>query len=475
MTKESAAADVYAARESNGVDVLDRGYGLHKGVLSPLETLAQSVSTMAPSTSPSLTIPLVFALAGNGTWFVYLLTTCAMLLVGFCVSRFARMSASPGSLYTYTADTLRPSLGAVAAWALLIAYVATGASVAGGALYYADVLCGQFFSFTPPALLVLALTFVLSGAIAFRDVKLSAELMLWIEIISVSLIAIVLVLLLGRYGFRFDMDQLRLKGVAFNGMGPALVLAMFSFVGFESATTLGGEAREPLKTIPRAVIQCAILAGVFFMLCAYSEVLGFQGETGKLSDSTSPLHVLARKAGVSPLGTAIDIGAFVSMFACVLACTTAAARVLLRMAHSGLIPDVFGRTHKKYGTPVSGVALTCIAMFVATAGLALRGVGGTDMYGWLGSISVFGFLTAYALVAVSLPFARRALGQHSHVVAVVSWFTVLVMIAGAVGSIYPVPEAPALWFPYIYLGYMALGMAWFLVRRKTIHARRETA
>jgi amino acid transporter len=477
VTKSGTAAEVYLPDATNeeGIDSLNKAYGLHKGVLGPMETLAQSVSAMAPSTSPSLTIPLVFALAGNGTWFVYLLTTAAMLLVGFCISRFARMSASPGSLYTYTSDTLRPSLGAVAAWSLLLAYIATGASVAGGALYYGNVLLGQFFSWSPPALVTLTLVFALTGAIAFRDVKLSAEMMLWIEVVSVSLIAIVLALLLARYGLRLDMNQLRLKGVTIPGLGPALVLAMFSFVGFESATTLGAEAREPLKTIPRAVIQCAILAGVFFMLCAYSEVLGFQGETGKLSDSTSPLHVLARKAGVSPLGTAIDVGAFVSMFACVLACTTAAARVMLRMAHSGLMPDIFGRTHRRFGTPGAGVILTCLVMFAATALLAINGVGGTDIYGWLGSVSVFGFLTAYALVAVSLPFARKALGQHSHSVMLVSWLTVLVMIAGAVGSIYPVPPSPAVWFPYIYLGYIALGMGWFLVRRKTIHARRANS
>jgi amino acid transporter len=467
VTKTSAAVEVYP----ENTNVSENGYGLHKGVLSPMETLAQSVSAMAPSTSPSLTIPLVFALAGNGTWFVYLLTTLAVLLIGFCVSRFARMSASPGSLYSYTADTLRPSLGAVAAWSLLLAYVATGASVAGGALYYGNVLMQQFFSWTPPAIVTLGIVFLLTCAIAIRDVKLSAELMLWIEVISVSLIAIVLVLLLSRYGLRLDMNQLRLKGVTISGLGPALVLAMFSFVGFESASTLGAEARDPLRTIPRAIIQVALLAGVFFMLCAYAEVLGFQGETGKLSDSTSPLHVLARKAGVNPLGTAIDLGAFISMFACVLACTTAAARVLLRMAHSGLMPDVFGRTHKRFGTPGAGVALCCIAMFAATAALAAKGVGGTDMYGWIGSISVFGFLTAYALTAIALPFARKALGQHSQLVTAVSWFTVLVMLAGAFGSVYPVPAAPALWFPYIYLGYMALGMGWFLVRRKTIHKR----
>ena len=65
------------------------------------------------------------------------------------------------------------------------------------------------------------------------------------------------------FGFQLDLDQFRLKGVSISALGPALVLSMFSFVGFESATTLGGEAREPLKTIPRAVLQCAILAGVF--------------------------------------------------------------------------------------------------------------------------------------------------------------------------------------------------------------------
>ena len=477
MTKPGAAAEVYAPLEPDkeGVDLLDKGYGLHKGVLSPVETLAQSVSAIAPSTTPSLTIPLVFALAGNGTWFVYMLTTVAMLLVGFCISRFARMSASPGSLYTYTAETLRPSLGAVAAWALLLAYVATGASVAGGALYYCNVLLGEFAHWTPPPLLTLGVVFAVTSAVAFRDVKLSAEMMLWIEIISVSLIAIVLVLLPAHFGWHIDLDQLRLKGVKAGALGPALVLATFSFVGFESATTLGAEARDPLKTIPRVVLQCALLVGLFFMLCSYSEVLGFQGEAGKLSESTSPLHVLARKAGVSPLGTAMDVGALISMAACTLACTTAASRVMLRMAHSGMIPDLFGRTHKRFGTPGAGVILCTAVMFCATGTLAARGVSGSDMYEWLGSISVFGFLTAYALVAIALPFARRALGQHSYSITAVSWITALVMMGAAFGSVYPVPAAPALWFPYIYLGYMALGMGWYVVRRRTIHLRRLEA
>ncbi len=447
-------------------DVSAENYGLHAGVLGPVETLAQSVSAMAPSTSPSLTIPLVFALAGNATWFVYLLATASILLVGFCVSRFAQLSASPGSLYSYTAHTLPPFFGVTAAWALLLAYLATGASVAGGALYYTNLIAIEFGFGIPPAPLVLAIVCLAAGYVAYRDVKLSAELMLWIEAGSVSLIVTVLIVLLVRNGLHFDTDQLHLKGVSFSSLGPALVLSIFSFVGFESATTLGAEARNPLRTIPRAVLQCAILAGVFFMLCCYSEVLGFRGETGKLSDSTSPLHLLAAKAHIAPLGVAIDFGAWISMFACVLACTTAGARVLMRMAHGGLLPAAFERTSNKHGTPAPAIMLSVVLMLASTLAMAGRAFSGSDMYDLLGSLSVFGFLTAYALVALALPFARRAHGQHSHVVAAVSILTVLVMVLIAVFDLRSTSDQVHARIPYIYLAYIASGVAWYALRRK---------
>ena len=449
-------------------------YGLRAGVLGPVETLAQSVSAMAPSTSPSLTIPLVFALAGNATWFVYLMATAATFLVGFCVSRFAKLSASPGSLYTYTAETLPSVFGVLAAWGLLLAYLATGASVAGGGLYYFGVLWQQFLPWThwmPHALPTLGVICGIAGWVAYRDVKLSAELMLWIEAVSVSLILIVLAVMFFHFGIRIDLDQLRLKGVSGARLGPALVLAMFTFVGFESATTLGGEAKDPTRTIPRAVLQSAILGGVFFMLCSYSEVLGFRGESAMLSQSASPLHQLAARIGVSPLGVGIDLGAAVAMFACVLACTTAAARVLLKMAQGGLLPQALARANQRHGTPGAAIALSAGLMFLSTAALALGRVTGSDMYDWMGSLAVFGFLTAYALVALALPFARRAMGQHSHIVAALSIFTVAVMILITVFDLNSADDKVHARIPYLYLAYIAAGLGWYGVQR-AIRAKR---
>jgi hypothetical protein len=85
-----------------------KGYGLRREILSPMETLAQSVSTIAPTATPAATIPLVCALAGNGTWLAYVLATVAILLVAWCVGRFARYSSSPGSLYSYASMILPP-------------------------------------------------------------------------------------------------------------------------------------------------------------------------------------------------------------------------------------------------------------------------------------------------------------------------------------------------------------------------------
>lgn len=443
-----------------------QSFGLQSGALGPVETLAQSVSAMAPSTSASLTIPLVFALAGNGTWFVYLLATAATLLIGLSISRFARMSATPGSLYSYTAETLPAFWGQFAGWGLLAAYIGTGASVAGGALYYARLLGTQFAGWAPPAVPLLVVVCAVAALVAWRDVKLSAELMLWIEVLSVGLVLLVLLAMLWANGFHVDLDQLHLTGVAPAALGPALVLAMFSFAGFESATTLGAEARNPLRTIPRAVLQCALLAGVFFMLSAYAEVLGFRGAPGSLSDSTSPMHLLAIKAHLAPVGIAIDFGAAVSMFACVLACLTASARVMLPMARAGLLPARLAATSPRHGTPGAAIVVAALLMCAATSGLALVGASGSEMYDWMGSVAVFGFLTAYALVAVALPVARRRAGAAS------SWLLSLVTVAVValilVYDLRSASDAVHARLPWVYIGYVALGLLWSWARTRRL-------
>ena len=445
-------------------------YGLRREVLSPMETLAQSVSTMAPTTTPAATIPLVCALAGNGTWLAYVLATSAVLLVALCIARYARHSASPGSLYNYVSITLPPWLSATVAWSLLLAYVATGSSVIGGFYHYANQLLldatGHVFS----AVTLAALVTAVSIWIAYRDVKISARLMLWIEAASVTVIMVVVALLLVRHGWHGDWEQLHLRGMTGSALRLGLVLALFSFVGFESATTLGSEARNPLQTIPRAVIQSAILAGVFFTVCAYAEVLGFHTAGQDLGSSPAPMHILARVGGVPVLGLLIDIGALVSLFAGTLACITAAARVLLLMAHNGLAHGSLRNTHARNQTPSRAVVITGVAALLPVAILAARGASGLDVYGWMGSLATYGFIVAYALVCVALPRYLRDHGVFRRRAQIVPWLAGTAMLLALVGNFYPIPEGPYGKLPYIYAGYLGAGLLWFALRQRTRNA-----
>ena len=439
--------------------------GLRRGILSPLETLAQSVSTMAPTTTPAATIPLVCALAGNGTWLAYVLATVAIFLVALCIARYARHSASPGSLYTYASATLPTWLSATVAWSLLLAYVATGSSVIGGFYHYANLLRGHATGHVWSAVLLSLLVTGISIWIAYRDVKISARLMLWIEAASVSVIVIVVALLLFRHGWHWDWDELHLRGMTGSGLRLGLVLALFSFVGFESATTLGAEARNPLKTIPRAVIQSSVLAGAFFTVCAYAEVLGFHAVGQDLGASQAPMYVLAKVGGIPVLGLLIDIGALVSLFAGTLACITAAARVLLRMAHDGLAHESLGITHVRNHTPGRAVIITGIAAVLPVAVLAFRGASGLDVYGWMGSLATYGFIVAYALVCGALPRYLRGHGTFGMETRILSGLSATAMLLALLGNLYPVPEGPYGKLPYIYLAYLIAGLGWFFLSR----------
>ncbi len=436
-------------------------YGLKSGSLSPSETLAQSVALIAPTGAPVMTIPLVFGLAGQGVAIAFLISTVGVLLVALNVNQFARISSSPGSLYTYITDHMHPRWGVLAGWALLIAYVGTAAAVGAGVTNYANVILRDRFGVQAFPVLLTALVMVVACYLAYRDVKISARLMLWLEAASVALISLIAFSIIIKHGWRLDMGQLTLQGVTPEKLRLGLVLAIFSSVGFESATSLGSEARNPLTSIPRAVKWSAILAGVFFFLCAYAEVLGFRGEAQTLGESVAPLHLLAQKAGFPAwVGTLTDLGAVLSFFSCFLACITAAARVLFLMGRHGALHSVLGQAHLATQTPHRAVLLSSIAAFLPAAVMMLQGRNLFDIYGLIGTLATFGFVTAYILVSAAAPLFLRSRGCLTPQAIGISILAILAMGAALLGNLYPVPAAPYSYLPYLYLGLLLSGFAW---------------
>lgn len=163
--------------------------GLRAECLPFGEVLAQSVANIALTATPTINLALVYASAGNGSWLAYLLATVGLVFVSLNINQFARRSASPGSLYSYIAKGLGSTLAFSVVGRLSSAYVLTAMAVICGFASYGDVLFGLVGLKLAPIFLF-AICTGLAWYVAYRDIQLSAVLMLVIEAVSVGVILI---------------------------------------------------------------------------------------------------------------------------------------------------------------------------------------------------------------------------------------------------------------------------------------------
>lgn len=221
-------------------------HGLKPNCLSFGEVLAQSFAVIAPTTIPASNIGLIVALSGNGTWLSFLIGLTGLVLVSISINQFASRSASPGSLYSYIVKGLGPTAGVICGWSLVLAYLFTGMSVLCGFANFGGILIGHL-GIHPSNITLLALGAGIAWYAAYKDIQLSAMAMLWLEGASIVLILVLCCVIWAHKGFALDMSQLTLQGVSPGKIATGLVLVMFAFSGFESATALGDEAKNLCK------------------------------------------------------------------------------------------------------------------------------------------------------------------------------------------------------------------------------------
>jgi amino acid transporter len=423
------------------------------------ELLAQAIALISPTMTAALIIPVMFSNTGNWSWASYALGTVMLLFVAFNLNQFARRSTMSGSMYAYICRGLGLKAGAIGGWALIWAYL--GISMAGvtGFTIFAGKLLAMLGVSAPPIVLFA----VCAGAgwlLAWKNVQLSAILMLVLEGISVTLITILCFIVLTQHHFAVDPAQFDLKTVPWSSIGLGVVVAIFSLVGFECATAFGDEAKHPLTSIPRAVSMSLIISGVFFMFVTYVMVMATRGYPTTLDKLDAPLNTMAQLARVPLLQVPISIGAMVSFFALCLSCINAGARVIYAMGRHGLFHSGTAKSHPTNETPHVAVTLMAILAFVVPSIAALNHVATLDLFGDVGTCAAFGFVVAYFLSTLAAPLYLKGLGELRSRDVVGCGVAVALLIVPAVGSVYPVPAAPVMYFPYAFLAYLAVGMIW---------------
>lgn len=437
---------------------------LKPNCLSFTEVLAQAVALISPTMTAALIIPVMYSNTGDWSWMSYALGTIMLLFVAYNLNQFASRSTGAGSMYAYICRGLGVSAGAVGGWSLIWAYLGISIAGATGFSIFADTLLGMIGLHVPPIALF-AVCVATSWYCAWKNVQLSAILMLFFEGISMALILILCAIVLSQHHFAVDKAQFDVSALPWSSVGLGVVVAIFSLVGFECATAFGDEAKNPLKTIPHAVMVSLLISGAFFVFVTYVMVLGIRGYSTPLDKLDTPLNTLAELAHVAPLAIPLSLGAMVSFFALNCSCINAGARVIYAMGRHGIFHEAAGDAHETNETPHVAVTVMSIISFALPTIAALFALKPLDIFNYAGTLAAFGFITPYFLITVAAPVYLKRLNEQRPIDLVMCVASVLLLLIPAVGSVIPIPDPPVNYFPYAYLAYLLIGIAWVLAFR----------
>jgi amino acid transporter len=443
--------------------------GLDPHVLSETQVLAESIGMIGPSLGAAALVPLAFATAGGASWLTVAIATVAMLAVAAVVSALARRHVSMGALYTLIPKGLGSGGGLLAAGGfVLVALAGQMISILGF-----GAALGQFlesaFSIGHGSRVELVIFdlggLALATLVTLRGINLSTKVLFVLELAAMVAISILLVVILVKHGGIFDSAQLELKGSSVHGVLLATTFLVLAFGGFESATALGVEAREPRRAIPIALFGSVAFVGIFFIVNAYIQILGFQGTGLEIAEQAVPLGSLADHYGVGWLGNIVLLGVVMSWFGVLCAWLNYAPRPIVAMAEERVLPAWLTRTDPKTGTPIAAALMWVVTWLVITLFLVISNANLSQAYGNIAYLAGYGYTFLYLLLAAAaLVYAFREGFRRA-------WFILSAVVAGAVMvlvywySFNPLPEHPVNIYVYGFAAFVAALLVGCLVAR----------
>jgi basic amino acid/polyamine antiporter, APA family len=374
----------------------------------------------------------IFVLTGTGAYYhagpalalSFVIAGIACVFAALCYAEFANMIPVEGSAYAYAYGTIGELFAWIIGWGLILEYAMGSMTVAVSwsgyfnklldifGVHLPDVLthepgglAGGGFSVNLPAMLiVLGITWLL-----IQGTKEAAKTNNMIVILKVS--AVLFVILVGAFFIKVAnwdpfipeatsilRDGKMEPAYGITGIISGAAAIFFAYVGFDAVSTQAGEAINPKKDVPFAIIVSLLVCTVLYILVSLvlTGMMDYKDldPTGKYPNAIkAPVAYAFQIRGISWASAIITIAATVGLISVMMVMMMGQSRIFLGMSKDGLIPKMFSELHPKNKTPYKNLMLL---------GGLVSLVAGLTPIGTLADMTSFGTLFAFTMVCVAV-------------------------------------------------------------------------
>ena len=326
------------------------------------------------------------------------LTTIGALALAMLFAALSRRLPADGGPYAYARVAFGNGLGFANAWSYWITAWAGNAAIAVGWVLYVEVFINtghnRFFS-----IVLVLIGLWIPAAINLSGVKNIGSVQVVTTVVKFAALAF-----MSTVGLFFihkaNFTPWNISGEStITAIGGGMAIALFSYLGVETAAVAAGKVKDPDRNVPKATIFGTLATAVVYMLSLIA-VFGIL-PSPTLSKSTAPFSDAANAIfGGTWAGYVMAIAVIISGFGALNGWTMICAEMPLAAANDGLFPPQFKRISKS-GVPAFGV--------IASTTLASI----TMIINYLGSTgaTVFTTLVLMTGITAAIPYGFSALAQ----------------------------------------------------------------
>lgn len=317
----------------------------------------------------------------------YAVTLTAMLFTALSYSYLVRVIPSAGSAYSFTQRIFGGHIGFVTGWTLMLDYLLLPL------INY--LLIGLYLNAQFPAVPMWVFTIAAILLVTIMNI-VGISMVRNANLILVAMQAVFVVVFVALAAVKIPSDQSLIEPFYSSDMSLALIMSgaailCLSFLGFDAVSTMSEEARDPKRTVPRAIILTTLIGGGAFILISWIAQLAHPDWQNFTNPDSAAIEIMNGLGG--EVMAAFFLAAYIAgATASAMASQASVSRILFAMGRDGVIPkSIFGRISARFRSPIGAIlVVSAISLLSLVFDLVT-----------VASVVSFGALFAFSLVNLS--------------------------------------------------------------------------